>query len=349
MKGVLKILENDQIFKKLKIGNIWLFITEKCNLNCDYCFFKREGKKNLKFSQALSLLRMLPANKNYDFVISGGEPLLCWNFVKDLIEYVRIYHSESKITLQTNLYFLSVQKIKFLKENNVIIEPGIDGGFLTNFRHRKSLDRESFNKCIKNLELLIKYKLTLTPTMTVHPQETKYMFNNFRELVSLGLSAIEVHPAFLAEWKEKEASEFIKQYVRILEYEKNEHKYLVCKDYSFKIDFFLDLVIRPDGFVLPNWTYLPFPYELQKDFFIMKLTNKEIYIFEKNLKEYLEKIKFFFKEKKSYREFSNFNAGLILNKSKDAHLEKRFKVYQNLCEEIQKLDLFFCKNNGSKI
>lgn len=335
----------ETIFKKLDLLNVWIFITEKCNLNCDYCFFKdRKGKRTISINQILHLLEKLPKNKRYDFVISGGEPLLCWNLTKRLIGLLKKKYPHSEVTLQTNMFFLSKKRIDFLKEKDIVIEPGIDGDFSPNFRHRKGFTRNNFKKCLKNLNLVVENKLRMNPTMTVHPQEVEYMFTNFERLISLGLNSIEVHPAFLADWKNNQAKIFIKQYKKILEYEKDKGSYLVCKEYSFPLkNFSLDLVIQPDGFILPNWTYLAFSYKLRSNFFIMRLFKNKITILRDNLRKCLLRLKDFFKIKRTYREFSNFNASCILKYIEDTELKKRFLNYKKLCERIQKIDRLFLK------
>jgi organic radical activating enzyme len=332
------------IFGKINLRNIWIFITEKCNLNCDYCFFSdRKGDKTLKFNQILSLLKKLPQDKKYDFVISGGEPLLCWKFTKRLIDHIKNKYSSSEITLQTNMFFLSNDKIKFLREKDIIIEPGIDGDFLSNFRHRKGFTKRNFKGCMENLNLIVKNKLRMNPTMTVHPQEVKFMFENFKKLVSLGLNSIDVHPAFLADWEKEQSEEFIRQYKKIINYERNIGEYLVCKSYSYPLGLSIDLIVQPGGFILPNWTFLSFPYNIRRKFFIGKLLKNDMLIFKDNLLSYLRKLKNFFQTKRTYREFSNFNACLILEYIKNPLLEKKFLFYKRLCKKIQLIDGYFLK------
>jgi MoaA/NifB/PqqE/SkfB family radical SAM enzyme len=291
------------------------------------------------------LLDRLPKDKKYDFVISGGEPLLYWSLTERLICEIKRKFSQSEITIQTNMFFLDSKKIRFFKEKDIIIEPGIDGDFFSNFRHRIGITKSSFQKCLKNINLIVKYNLRMNPTMTVHPQEVKFMFVNFKKLISLGLNSIEIHPAFLANWRKKQVKEFIRQYKKILEYEKNTHRYLVCKEYSFYIkNLSLDLVIQPDGFILPNWTYLSFPYKLRKLFFIGKLSDNGLIILKNHLRKYLEKLKRLTKIKITYRDFSNFNALFILKYIEDVKLKRNFLIYKDLCEKIQRIELVFNKN-----
>lgn len=332
------------LLDKVPIRHIWIFITDRCNLNCDYCFFRYRNKKdNLGFAKMNCLLENLPSNKKYDFIISGGEPLLYWNFVKYLIKKIKYKFFNSSITIQTNILLLSSEKIDFLKFNNVIVEPGIDGDFSSNFRHRRGLNQSNFGKCLWMLRLIVKRKLHMNPTMTVHPEEVSSMFENFKLLVSLGLNTIDIHPAFLADWSKKDIDEFIIQYKKLLKYEKQSGKYLICKNYSIPMRFVLDLVVQPDGHVLPNWTYLAFPDYLRNKFFLLRCKSNNIEIHHENLYNYFKKLKDFFSQQRTYRDFSNFNASLIMKSFKKKEINKKFRIYKELCEKIQLLDTYFLK------
>jgi len=100
----------------------------------------------------------------------------------------------------------------------------------------------------------------------------------------------------------------------------------------------LDLVIQPDGFILPNWTFLAFPYRTRENFFIAKIRRKKIIIFKKNLQDYFHLLLTFFSKKRTYREFSNFNAFCALKRLRDDNLKRRFLIYDELCKMIQRID-----------
>ncbi|MCF7887904.1 MAG: radical SAM protein [Candidatus Omnitrophica bacterium] len=335
-----------KVFKTVNFENIWIFITNKCNLNCDYCFFSDRKKDiNLSFQSILNLLELLPLNKKYCFVISGGEPLLSWQRAKRIITHLRRAYPKSSISLQTNILLLSIEKIKFLKEKNVIVEPGIDGDFSVTSRHRRGLDKRGFQKCLQNIRLVVKYDLDLNPTMTVCPQEVELMFENFKYLVNLGLNYIEVHPAFMADWTYQKGKIFLQNYKKILDYNRVYKSKLVSKDYSKIIKKSIDLVIQPDGNILPNWTFLTFSQRLRRPFFIFQISKEKVKILKENMISYLKKVDNFFMEKRSYRDFSNFNASLILAKQNNQKMKEKFKAYKDICIKIQKMDKIFTKNN----
>ncbi len=93
------MVNKNQILPKIPL-KIYLEITDKCNLNCSFCY-----KKNITTKNFINHLSQIIENlKQYDFfeiVILGGEPLL-EKKLENILKKVRGSHSKSLITLATN-------------------------------------------------------------------------------------------------------------------------------------------------------------------------------------------------------------------------------------------------------
>ena len=332
----------DSLLKGIPLRHIWIFITDRCNLACDYCFFSdRKHKDTFCFSQLACLIKQLSRDCSYDFVISGGEPLLNWKLTHRFISTLRLTFPKSYITLQTNIFFLTQRIVNILKQQSVTVEPGIDGAFLSNYRHRKGFTKPGYRRCLEKIGLLVRENCNINPTMTVHPREAGYMVENFNKLLALGLHSIDVHPAFLADWDARSCRVFLDQYRTILKIERKSGKYLLCKSYSVPIKLSFDMIVQPDGFVLPNWTFLAFPCRIRKKFFIFHITSEGLKVFPEVLLWYLKKLKLFFRKERTYRDFSNFNAVMVVNRQKNPEVKSKFISYKRLCERIQRLDKKF--------
>ncbi|MFA5038964.1 MAG: radical SAM protein [Candidatus Omnitrophota bacterium] len=332
----------DKIPSGMKFHNIWLFVTGRCNLACDYCFFRgRDKQQTLSVRQIHSLLEALPRGRSYDFVFSGGEPLLAWPLVKKSIALIQRLFPQSDITLQTNMFFFDKKTLAVLRSCDAVIEPGLDGAFFANHRHRIGFELKNFSRCLRNISLAVKSRLRMSPTMTVVPSETRSLFDNFSFLRRLGLKAVEVHPAFRAGWNRRAAEEFLRQYRKILLLEKKEKQHLVGKGYSVLGPMATDLVVQPDGLILPNWTYLTFPSRVREQFSLMKLRDGGVSIHQKRLGDFLKETAAFYRQPRSYRQFSNFNAARILRKMPNAGRKNEFKRYESLCRDIETLDRCF--------
>ncbi len=116
-----------------------LHIAHDCNLACKYCFAEEgeyhgrkalmsfeAGKKALDFLVASSGNRV---NLEVDFF--GGEPLLNWQVVKDLVAYGRSleepHHKKFRFTLTTNGVLLNDEILEFANKEMANIVLSIDG------------------------------------------------------------------------------------------------------------------------------------------------------------------------------------------------------------------------------
>ncbi|MDE6882950.1 MAG: thioether cross-link-forming SCIFF peptide maturase [Lachnospiraceae bacterium] len=116
-----------------------LHIAHDCNLACRYCFAEEGeyhgrkalmsfevGKKALDFLVAASGSRV---NLEVDFF--GGEPLLNWQVVKDLVAYGRSleepHHKKFRFTLTTNGVLLNDEILDFVNREMANIVLSIDG------------------------------------------------------------------------------------------------------------------------------------------------------------------------------------------------------------------------------
>jgi uncharacterized protein len=76
-------------------GDLTLFVTDRCNLRCDYCFesygaLREEGRTISRETAAAALDfffdRLYPDAEVYDLHLFGGEPLLAW----DMVEWITL-------------------------------------------------------------------------------------------------------------------------------------------------------------------------------------------------------------------------------------------------------------------
>lgn len=116
-----------------------LHIAHDCNLACRYCFAEEGeyhgrralmsyevGKKALDFLVKNSGSRM---NLEVDFF--GGEPLMNWQVVKDLVAYGRSleepFHKKFRFTLTTNGVLLNDEILEFVNKEMANVVLSIDG------------------------------------------------------------------------------------------------------------------------------------------------------------------------------------------------------------------------------
>ena len=138
-------------FKKRQtvVKALCLHIAHDCNLACRYCFAEEgeyHGRRALmSFEVGKKALDFLIANsgsrKNLEVDFFGGEPLMNWQVVKDLVAYARtqepIHHKKFRFTLTTNGMLIDDDVIDFANRemDNVVLS--LDGRKEVHDRFRK--------------------------------------------------------------------------------------------------------------------------------------------------------------------------------------------------------------------
>lgn len=140
---------NENIVKAL-----CLHVAHDCNLRCKYCFasqgdFKGErllmplevGKKALEF-----IVNSSGNRKNLEVDFFGGEPLMNFEVVKDLVAYGREleknHNKRFRFTITTNGVLLDEDKMEFINENMDNIVLSLDGRKEVNDNMRTTVDGE---------------------------------------------------------------------------------------------------------------------------------------------------------------------------------------------------------------
>ena len=121
------------------IKALCLHVAHTCNLNCSYCFAsqgKYQGERALmSFEVGKQAFDFLIANsgtrKNLEVDFFGGEPLMNWDVVKQLVAYARSIEKEHnknfRFTLTTNGLLIDDEIIDFLNKEMSNVVLSLDG------------------------------------------------------------------------------------------------------------------------------------------------------------------------------------------------------------------------------
>ena len=128
---------------KERSGNVvkalCLHVAHTCNLNCSYCFASQGkyhgdralmsfevGKRALDF-----LIENSGSRRNLEVDFFGGEPLMNWEVVKDLVKYARSVEKEHnknfRFTLTTNGVLIDDEVIEFANKEMSNVVLSLDG------------------------------------------------------------------------------------------------------------------------------------------------------------------------------------------------------------------------------
>ena len=121
------------------IKALCLHVAHTCNLNCEYCFAsqgKYHGERELmSFEVGKRALDFLIENsgtrRNLEVDFFGGEPLMNWDVVKELVSYARvqekIHNKNFRFTLTTNGMLIDDDVIEFSNREMSNVVLSLDG------------------------------------------------------------------------------------------------------------------------------------------------------------------------------------------------------------------------------
>lgn len=150
------------------IKALCLHVAHTCNLNCPYCFAsqgKYHGERALmSYEVGKQALDFLIANSgtrtNLEVDFFGGEPLMNWDVVKQLVAYARtqelIYHKNFRFTLTTNGMLIDDDVIDFANREMSNVVLSLDGRKEVNDRQRKDyMGHGSYDQIVPKFKQLV--------------------------------------------------------------------------------------------------------------------------------------------------------------------------------------------------
>lgn len=294
-----------------------LNIAHDCNLRCKYCFASTgdfgKGRKLMTFETGKKaidfLLEKSLDRKNLELDFFGGEPLMNFDVVKQIVEYARSreaeYGKKFRFTITTNGVLLDDDKIDFINREMSNVVLSIDGRKEVNDYMRKRVDGSGcYDKIMPAFKKLVEKRgdkeYYVRGTFTKNNLDFS---NDVFDLYNNGFDQISVEPVVCeasADYAitEKELPAIFKEYERLAErILENEKK---GKKFNF-FHFMLDLdqgpcaikrlrgcgcgndyvAITPDGDIYPCHQFVGI-----EEF---KMGNIDEGTFDTNMKSYFSK------------------------------------------------------------
>ncbi len=148
-------------------------VTDACNLDCDYCgygkfyaHYDRRHDSKMNLDAAKKLLHFLlelwnsPLNQSHNKPIHigfyGGEPLMNFPFIRDMVAYARqlpAQHNQFRFQVTTNALLLE-KYMDFLVENDFHLLISLDGSETNNRYRALKNGTSSFRQVVKNIHAL---------------------------------------------------------------------------------------------------------------------------------------------------------------------------------------------------
>ncbi|MDR2606368.1 MAG: thioether cross-link-forming SCIFF peptide maturase [Oscillospiraceae bacterium] len=187
-----------------------LNVSHACNLRCTYCF---AGKTNgdgelMSFQTGKAALDFLIANsadrRNLEVDFFGGEPLLNWSVVKQLVEYARSVEGAAnknfRFTFTTNGILLDDEVLEYANREFQTVVLSLDGREPTHDRFRKQPDGGgSYSSIAGKIQRFVEKRVGEYYIRATYTRENLDFLKDLLHLRSLGFKNLSIEPVVCAE------------------------------------------------------------------------------------------------------------------------------------------------------
>lgn len=189
-----------------------LHVAHTCNLNCSYCFASQGkyhgdraimslevGKRALDF-----LIENSGTRRNLEVDFFGGEPLMNFQIIKDLVAYAREIEKKHgknfRFTLTTNGVLIDDDVIEFANKEMSNVVLSLDGRKEVHDRFRVDLaGKGSYDKIVPKFQKLVKARggknYYMRGTFTHYNPD---FLNDIKQMLDLGFNELSMEPVVCA-------------------------------------------------------------------------------------------------------------------------------------------------------
>lgn len=184
------------------LSGITLMITERCNMQCTYCY-ERGNRNNtpidMSADQAYSYIRYAlghsDPNKPFAVTFFGGEPLLAYKTIIEILTRLRHLDRNIFYAITTNGTICNSEILNLFAEHSICLTISLDGNEATHDRHRKFCNgKGSYASIMKNIERIAQLETTKININCVLNHGSTGIFNQYMTARRLGCHMFSMVP-----------------------------------------------------------------------------------------------------------------------------------------------------------
>lgn len=179
----LKTLQFQYMNEVCNLHIMYLIVTTNCNLGCKYCYIENNvcnnfKEENMSIETAKLAIDRYVKHLNYvglkkaEIILYGGEPLVNWKTVKEIVLYVKKFNIDIDVSIVSNGTLLDEEKIDFIIRNGVKIGISLDGPKFINDTNRVYRNKPDsvYEMVMKSVQLLNIKKADFGLSITISKQ-----------------------------------------------------------------------------------------------------------------------------------------------------------------------------------
>lgn len=222
---------------KQEAKSITLLLTNSCNLNCVYCYERFKKSNSMTFETAKkAILEEFQGNqfKVFNIEFMGGEPLLEFNLVRQISEWLWSQDFEQKYTLfvvsNGTLLTKEMKEWFYTNKDRISIGLSLDGDSETQNSNRSnswySIDLDFFRETWPHEGI----------KMTISKQSLPKLANNVILFEKLGFKRIQANLAYMDGWEESDLVIWNNELAKLAEFYVKHHLECHCSLLDIKPD-----------------------------------------------------------------------------------------------------------------
>lgn len=183
------------------LKTICLVLNNSCNLNCQYCFANKgkydKPNEQMKFDKAKealdNLIQCVREHRGKELTVAffGGEPLLSFELIKQVVEYMKNSASDliCKYMITTNGTLITPDIANFFEANKFNVTISIDGDEVQHNTFRKYISGKGSYATVVNAANMFKNKAQINARITIASHNTD-ICKAVESIVNLGIKRI---------------------------------------------------------------------------------------------------------------------------------------------------------------
>ena len=175
---------------------LYLHLTMQCNLSCSYCYGKERRGDTMPVQVACDAVEcFLPKTRHLMLQFFGGEPLLQFGMLKEVVAY-----AEEQASLQgtpvsfvtvTNGTLLTAEVVDFLAKHRIDVSLSLDGGAAAHDAGRRFPNGQgSFATVERNLDRALARLRSVHVVSVITPDNVSHLADSVGYLLGKGIRSI---------------------------------------------------------------------------------------------------------------------------------------------------------------
>ncbi len=207
---------------------ITLSLTHRCNMACEYCYGGKPFDRDMSLATAKKIVdwaqEITPPGRIIEYYFFGGEPLLCFERMKEIVDYIREREGDkvahpTRLSITTNGTLLTQPILDFLEAEDIDLCVSLDGpAHVHDLKRRYRDGRGSFDQAAGNLERAVDQLDRVQANAVFGPETVDSLPESVAFIADLGVSAVHLNADICASWTPDAYAGLEKAYEQIADY-----------------------------------------------------------------------------------------------------------------------------------